>query len=165
MKAKPKKCRALAAKLFLASKQKMQWCPHSGLVFSTFDPLLTIAGQPVQAIGPQEMELEDTFKFLGRVFAYDLKEKKQEAMVQKRFSSRMQVIDKDLVSSLMKLWLYQFSVIPFLSLGLSKCMTFLLPLRERWRKAQPATSSVGLVFIAMLMSTFCTARERSLVLG
>ena len=115
MKAKPKKCRALAAKLFLANKQKMQWCPHSGLVFSTFDPLLTIAGQPVQAIGPQEMELEDTFKFLGRVFAYDLKEKKQEAMVQKRFSSRMQVIDKDLVNGLMKLWLYQFSVIPSLS--------------------------------------------------
>ena len=115
MKAKPKKCRALAAKLFQSAEQRTEWSPHSGKAFSTFDPLLTIAGQPVQAIGPQEVEPEDSFKFLGRVIAYDLKEKKQELAIQQKFVHRMDVIDKDLVNGMMKLWLYQFSILPFLS--------------------------------------------------
>ena len=61
------------------------------------------------------MELEDKFKFLGRLIAFDLKEKQQELMVQDKFTARLNLIDKDLVNGLMKTWLYQFAVIPSLA--------------------------------------------------
>ena len=38
MKAKPKKCRALAAKVFNSEEQICLWEAHSSTVYSTFDP-------------------------------------------------------------------------------------------------------------------------------
>jgi hypothetical protein len=108
MKAKPPKCRSLAAKFFSSEKDRIQREPHSAQAYSTFDPLLTIDSKPIPAIGPLSMELEDKFKFLGRFVRFDLKDGPQEALVRMNFLDRMKAIDRDLVNGLMKAWLYQF---------------------------------------------------------
>jgi len=115
MKAKPTKCRTLAAKLFTPGKVRLLWEPHVPKPYSTFDPLLSIDNKNIPALGPLTMELEDKFKFLGRFFRFDLKDGPQEEIVRSNFLLRMKTIDLDLVNGLMKAWLYQFSVIPSLS--------------------------------------------------
>ena len=61
------------------------------------------------------MELEDKFKFLGRLFRYDLKDGPQEDLVRENFLLRLKAVDQDLVNGLMKAWLFQFSIIPSLA--------------------------------------------------
>ena len=74
MKAKPTKCRALAAKFFTSKQDRLRCEPHNRTLYSTFDPSLTLDSKLVPAIGPLTMELEDKFKFLGWFFRYDLKD-------------------------------------------------------------------------------------------
>lgn len=38
MKAKPAKCRSLAAKFFISGAERLKWEPHSKRAYSTFDP-------------------------------------------------------------------------------------------------------------------------------
>jgi hypothetical protein len=64
MKAKPSKCRVLAAKFFKKnSLQRVIWSPFQDSTNSTFDPQLTIDGSPIKAIGHPEGE--QSFTFLG----------------------------------------------------------------------------------------------------
>ena len=114
MKAKPTKCKTLATSK-IAKEKRLIMEPHTKNVYTTFDPQLLIDSQPIPALGPTTMELDDRFKFLGRVLAHDLKEKLQELLVTEAFNARMSLIDRDLVNGLMKVWIYQFYVVPTLA--------------------------------------------------
>jgi len=115
MKAKPPKCRALAAKVFTSGADRIRWEPHSTKPFSSFDPLLLIDTKQIAAIGPLSLELEDKFKFLGKFFRFDLKDGPQEALVYDSFLLRLNTVNLDLVNGLMKAWLFQFWIIPSLA--------------------------------------------------
>jgi hypothetical protein len=113
MKAKPPKCRCWGFKKFNKSLREA-WNPHSQNTYTTFDPKLTINGQPVVAIGPSGVapDGEDLFKFLGRIFRHNLTDVPDREKLQSRFEHDMDLVDKLLVNGLHKTWIYQHFVVP-----------------------------------------------------
>jgi hypothetical protein len=89
MKAKPAKCRCLAAKAFTAPRSKIK--PFTRRQYSSFDPQLSVSGQPIPFIR------DEPFKFLGRQIYHDLLKRNR----QWRFLSGSWNIFDSLMSSLL----------------------------------------------------------------
>ena len=107
MKAKPAKCRSLAAKAFTAARSRIK--PFTRRQYSSFDPKLSISGQPIPFIR------DEPFKFLGRQIYHNLSEKKQAMAVSARFSEHLRLVDEQPLTGAMKIWLYQHYILAYLS--------------------------------------------------
>ena len=118
MKAKPSKCVSLGFKLFDKRIKNETFTPYSDTLYAPFDPGLKIAGQPMKFI--ISSSLQDSFKakhfkFLGRWINPMLNEKEIKHQISRKFEDDINLIQKAKVNGFMKLWLYQFYVIPRLS--------------------------------------------------
>ena len=105
MEAKPKKCRALALKRF-ATNDKGPFKALQKAQYSSFDPKISISGEPIQNIG------DDLFKFLGRKIRYDLDETIPRKEATDLFNGRLHIVDELLIKGPDKAWLYAHLVIP-----------------------------------------------------
>lgn len=117
MKAKPKKCVSFAMKQFRDwpnVKSQKGHTPVSNTTYSPFDPKLEIAGQPLHFLletNKNHAFMAGHFKFLGKWMSADLSEQAVKAMFKTSFFKWMDMVDKDHVNGLMKLWLYQHQII------------------------------------------------------
>ena len=110
MKAKPSKCRVIAAKFF-NEKERERWKPFRNTTYSLFDPRLEIDGIRVKAIGdPDDPKKERDFPFLGRRLFYDRDEKPLRTSVIEDFEASMAKVDKDPINGLQKAFVYQHQV-------------------------------------------------------
>jgi hypothetical protein len=118
MRAKPRKCVHLAFRQFKGKAPSGGFTPLRDVVYSPYDAQLTIDGKRVRCLFDPEPLAEfcsNHFKFLGRWLRSDLSEKAVKAKVVKEYWERMATVARCRVNGLMKLWLYQFSVLPFMS--------------------------------------------------
>ena len=83
--------------LYLQGRQN-QVGPHVAKAYSTFDPALSIDNKSIPALGPLTMEVEEKFKFLGRLFRYDLNDGPQEEFVRDNFLHRQKHEARAIVS-------------------------------------------------------------------
>ena len=113
MRAKPAKCRALAAKFFKGNDQRAKWKPFQGSTYATFDPQLTIKGQLVKAIGAPDGD--QSFKFLGWIVYHDQNDKEIRAKVWKAYVKNMELVDATRLTGIQKAWIYQHFVVPKLN--------------------------------------------------
>lgn len=113
MKAKPGKCVSLAYRQFKRGHNQMGFTPWTKNIYAPYDPLLTISGKPVRFIWNREEETFQNkhFKFLGRWISVHINELEVQQYIESQFLHFMDLIDKDTVDSLMKLWMYQFGVL------------------------------------------------------
>ena len=115
MKAKPKKCVSLAFRQFKRGvDSKLGYVPVSDTIYSAYDPLLLIDGEPlnfIEAINSKHEFLARHFKFLGRWISSDLDDEATKRKFKADFFNWLALVDKDLVNGLMKLWIYQHYVI------------------------------------------------------
>ena len=109
MRAKPEKCFSFAQKFF-DKNDKTGFVPiYKEKTFSSFDPKLTISGQPITFIN---YTYEKMFKFLGWKMYVDLTENATKEYIKEYFIELMTtILDKDPVNGLIKLWLYQHYVL------------------------------------------------------
>ena len=117
MRAKPKKCISFAMRQFRkGSTSSRGFMPVSDAIYAPYDPLVTIAGEPLNfllSVKHDKFEfMKHHFKFLGRWIGPSLDELSTKRMFEENFFNWMNLIDKDHVNGLMKLWLYQHQVIP-----------------------------------------------------
>ena len=145
MKAKPRKCVALGLKQFDARIKHEDKIPVLDQTYSSFDPQLTIDGNPMRFIldtnKPDDFK-SSHFKFLGRWIHHYLNEKQLKTRTEELFSEDVQLVNKSYVNGFMKLWLYQFYLLyrfswPFIvhDLDLSyakKLQTIAQPFLKRW---------------------------------
>jgi hypothetical protein len=113
MKAKPSKCVHLAMKRFDKRLKSNTYVPYGDTQYSPFNANLTIDGEPVHFIANDAITDEFKkrhFKFLGRNEEVNLSDKMIRAKAKSDLLSYMDLVDKDPVNGLMKLWLYQFYV-------------------------------------------------------
>jgi hypothetical protein len=122
MKAKPTKCISLAYRQFKPETNQLGFVPLSNTIYAPYDPLLTIAGQPIRFIWDQKGESfkDKHFKFLGRWISMHINEQDVQRYIKAEFLRFMQLVDKDLTPGPMKLWMYQFGILgrltwPFMS--------------------------------------------------
>jgi hypothetical protein len=118
MNAKPKKCICMALKKFDKRAKSELYSPVNPTNYSPFDPQLTISGKRMKFI--QDPEQKDPFKsnhfkFLGDWLNADLNDEAVKLKIKNQFFSLMKTVDKSLVNGPMKLWLYQFMVLPMIS--------------------------------------------------
>jgi hypothetical protein len=118
MKAKPKKCVSLAAKKFDKRLKDKTYTPFFPIVYSPFDPKLTIKGERIRFIvdrnQPDTFKREH-FKFLGRNIHVKLSEEGVKTKVEKDLRSNLQKCNDDPVNDICKLWLYQHYIVNYLS--------------------------------------------------
>lgn len=110
MKAKPAKCRVIAAKYF-NDTERAKLKPFRSTIFSPYDPGLEINGLRVKAIGdPDDPEKEVAFPLLGRKLFHDRNELPLKAELLEEFKARMGIVDKDPINGLQKAFVYQHQV-------------------------------------------------------
>ena len=109
MKAKPSKCKSLAQKKFDNRYPNQDFIASQETTYSAYDPCLSIAGKEIEFIR------ENHFKYLGRLIQADVSETKLRALMQQELTRWMTVINISLVGDNMKLWMYNFYVIPKIS--------------------------------------------------
>jgi hypothetical protein len=120
MRAKPKKCVSFAMKQFRdwnkrLINSKSGFVPTSDTIYSPFDPRLMINGEPLNFLletNEKHEFMAHHFKFLGRWISGDLNEQDVKRMFAANFFKWLDMVDKDLVNGLMKLWIYQHQIIP-----------------------------------------------------
>jgi hypothetical protein len=86
----------------------------SDTIYSAYDPLLMIDGEPlnfIETINLKHKFLARHFKFLGRWISSDLNDEACKRKFKADFFAWLDLVDKDLVNGLMKLWIYQHYVI------------------------------------------------------
>ena len=113
MKAKPRKCVALAFKRFHKT-DKSGYNPYGDSQYSAFDPQLTIDGRPIGFIVDvnKPKSFKNThFKFVGRYIHWNLSEKDIRLKIESDFMSDMKAVDECGVKGLRKAWLYQHFVL------------------------------------------------------
>lgn len=119
MKAKPKKCVCMAMKLF-DPRNKRLFEPIRETAYSPFDPKLTIAGEPMRFIfDPSNKDKSrfdcEHFKFLGRFVHWNLEDHLLKEKIHQDVARWLDQIEDSMLTGFMKVWLYQFYVIAFLS--------------------------------------------------
>lgn len=108
MQAKPIKCKDMALAQFKPGCVH-QYVPHTDLVYSPFDPKLYISNAALTFIA------DSPFKFLGRKIYVHLTEHAQLKETADTLVTMLTMVDALLLSGPMKLWLYNFGVVPRLS--------------------------------------------------
>lgn len=115
MRAKPRKCVSAAFRQFKKGVTSTKgYVPVSDTVYSAYDPLLLIDGEPlnfIEAINSKHEFLARHFKFLGRWISSDLNDEATKRNFKSEFFNWLDLVDKDLINGLMKLWIYQHYVI------------------------------------------------------
>jgi len=115
MRAKPKKCVSLAFRQFKRGvTSQAGYKPVSDTIYSAYDPLLLINGEPlnfIDGINSKDEFQAGHFKFLGRWMSADLDDAATKRKFKADFFKWMSIVDKDLVNGLMKLWIYQHYII------------------------------------------------------
>jgi len=106
MRAKPVKCRALAFRLF-REDEKTPYVKVQRTQYSCFDPLLTIAGEPIKFIGDDKPPI---FKYLGRYLQSDLKEDLIKEQIGEKLKKWLKVVDDAPLEGRMKAWIVNFHV-------------------------------------------------------
>ena len=117
MNAKPSKCVSLGLKMFQGSKNE-RFTPLFQTVYSPFDPLLSINGQPIKfIISPTEKDPFKAahFKFLGRWIHYSLSDERIKERICASLIEDINIVENSQINGFMKLWLYQFYVLSRLS--------------------------------------------------
>jgi hypothetical protein len=116
MKAKPKKCISLAFRQF-TNNPACPYTPSTSTVYSAYDPLLTIAGQPIAfLLNPSIPGFKGRhFKFLGRWISGSLTEREVKEKVRLEYLDLMSTVEKSNINGLMKLWIYQHYIIAKIS--------------------------------------------------
>ena len=92
--------------------------PYQDTQYSPYDAKLTIGGERMKFIVDETKsnEFQKThFKFLGRWISVDLDDHKVRDLLHQIILERVCAVDRCAVNGLMKLWLYQFYVIPSIS--------------------------------------------------
>jgi hypothetical protein len=118
MAAKPRKCVSVGFRQFDRRTESSKYIPYTDVKFTAFDPLLTIAGKPIQFIvNPTEKDdfKSKHFKFLGRWIDVLLSKQDIQTRLKALFIEYMCTIESSGLHGLMKLWLYQFYVLAFLA--------------------------------------------------
>ena len=113
MKAKPSKCISLAFRQF---KQKgvtssKGYVPAHDTIYSAYDPMLLIDGQPLQFIMDIKKGRLHQFKFLGRWLSASLNDQEMKKQFTIDWFKWLTLVDKDAINGLMKLWVYQHYII------------------------------------------------------
>jgi hypothetical protein len=117
MRAKPKKCLHLAFRRFPPGDSR-RFTPLLDKSYSPYDAQLIIADKPVRCLLNVDSMggfFNDHFKFLGRWLRSDLSEKEVKVKVTNEYWDRIAMVATSGVNGFMKLWLYQFSVLPFVT--------------------------------------------------
>ena len=115
MRAKPAKCVTFAMKQFdRRIKNETFQQVNKESQYSLFDPKLTIAGQPMNFILNTNSDgfKSRHFKFLGRQINFNLNEKEIKQKITSALIEDIATVSKSKVNGLMKLWLYQFGILP-----------------------------------------------------
>ncbi len=107
MHLKPPKCYALACKTFTGTTSRYK--PIDNKRWSVYDPLLTVQGQTLKLIN------EEGFKYLGKMFEIDMKERHLKSSITSHLKSWMDLVDTCLIDGTMKCWIYNLSIISKLS--------------------------------------------------
>ena len=152
MAAKPVKCISLGLKQFDPRIKSEKFEPvNPGVIYSPFDPKITIAGQPMNFIlDLEKLKSENIadrfkgkhFKFLGRFIHFYLDEKEIMAKILDAFKEDVEKVEGSDVNGMMKMWLYEFGIlrrltwpllIHDLNLSFAKEMqTIIQPLLKKW---------------------------------
>eukprot|EP01116_Phalansterium_solitarium_P024758 TRINITY_DN915_c0_g1_i1.p1 TRINITY_DN915_c0_g1~~TRINITY_DN915_c0_g1_i1.p1 ORF type:complete len:1519 (-),score=80.60 TRINITY_DN915_c0_g1_i1:440-4996(-) len=107
MRAKPTKCRSLAMRVF-GKNYDGPYKQVQHLVHSSYDPLLTVRGQPVQFIGHDGQP----FKFLGRLISFDLQDDFARRRITDTLDGLLELVNKRPLRGWQKMWLYNYYVAP-----------------------------------------------------
>lgn len=152
MAAKPVKCISLGLKQFDPRIKSEKFKPvNADVIYSPFDPKITIAGQTMNFILDFEKLKSDNkavrfkskhFKFLGRWIHFYLDEKDIKQKILDAFNEDVEKVSSSDVNGMMKMWLYEFGIIrrltwPLLihdlNLSFAKEMqTIIQPLLKKW---------------------------------
>jgi len=149
MRAKPRKCISMAMKQFDKRSKSKKYDPVTDKIYSTFDPKLTIAGKPMHFI--LDKSKSDTFKgehfkFLGRWIHYFLNEEGISNRTEAQIIEDLETIDGAPVNGCMKLWIYQFYLLPRCSWPLlihDLCQSYALRLQTHAQPYLKIWSGVG----------------------
>ena len=107
MRAKPAKCRSLALRTFTPSYVG-QFKPAQQLIHSSYDPGLTIRGEPIRFIGQDGQP----FKFLGRLISHDLRDDFARRRITDTLDELLTLVNNRPLRGWQKVWLYNFFVAP-----------------------------------------------------
>ena len=107
VRAKPRKCRALAFKVFKKGVDD-KFTPVSDRRYSAYDPMLSISGQSIPFLG------DEPFKFLGRKLSTK-KESHNRAEIREHFINNLELVDKANITGPMKMWLYNNYIVAFIT--------------------------------------------------
>ena len=107
VRAKPRKCRALAFKVFRKGVDD-KFTPISDTRYSAYDPVLTISGQSVPFLG------DEPFKFLGRKMSTK-KDSHNRAEIKENFIENLRLVGKANITGPMKMWLYNNYIVAYIT--------------------------------------------------
>jgi hypothetical protein len=140
MRAKPRKCVSMACRQFDPRTDSGRYKAMTDTVYAPYDPLLTIAGEPIRFIlditKDPSLLLHDHFKFVGRWIGMHLTEDKVKVKVKQHLREDMELIENCGVNGPMKLWIYQHYVLAHLAwpfLVHDFCASFAMELEKSCR--------------------------------
>ena len=112
LNAKPVRCISFALRQFRTGATSSKgYVPLHDTIYSAYDPMLLIDGEPLMFIENIKTERKRHFKFLGRWISADLNDEAPKRDFATEFFGWLALVDKDLINGLMKLWVYQHYII------------------------------------------------------
>ena len=117
MKAKPQKCVSMGFKQFDPRHQVFdaQFTALTDTIYAPFDPNIMIAGEKAKYVLDTSVADEFKqahFKFLGRWINYNLNDRGIKQKISRELERDMRIVSDATVGGFIKLWLYQFYVLP-----------------------------------------------------